>query len=592
MNRLWSITFLLSILTITVLSDFLAPTYPPPKDLVGENSHVATGWKNLTSTIETYLNNQTADLTGLPGLKNLTFSLGMFSIYDAAAAGTLQYHYASAEVANSTTGITKVDGNAIYRVASVTKLFTVFAGMLNLDDPAWDRPITDFVPALAEFARNRPWEDDPVNTIQWDQVTLAALGAQIAGGPRDVAPYDPSDYLYTSTDPVGTYGLPTLNLTDPLAVPPCATSTNGTCTADQYAQGAEARPPVFLPWTSPEYTDFGFMMLGLAIANITNKSIHDVYDESIFHPLNMGSSSSLPPSDNSTFKKYVIPGDISNAAFFTAQAPEITIPSGGIFSTTNDLAKLGTALLNCTLLPPDQTRRWMKPVSHTAQLQYSVGRPWEIYRYIHPTSGIITDIYTKLGDSGAYGGYIILLPDFGAGFSILGASSLAERTTVNTALADLITETMLPALLAQAETEAEGNFAGTYVSDEADLNTTLIISRNQSEGAKPGLVISSFISNGTDVISSTIFGGEQPIRLLPTISDTRTKQAAFRTSPTQIPSGGLFSGALDVAFDWLGADSGTYGGLAVGLFVFDLSENGTAKAVRPAAWRVKLTKES
>ncbi|KAL8917344.1 MAG: hypothetical protein Q9208_008014 [Pyrenodesmia sp. 3 TL-2023] len=591
---LLDLLFLVSILTTGVVSDFLGPTYPVPKDLTSNRSYVAAAWQNLTSILDTYLLDSNPNLTGSSGLKNLTFSLGMFSVHDLSAADSLQYHSTSAEVANSTTGITKVDGNSIYRVASITKLFTAFAGMLELDDSDWERSITDFVPSLAEFAQTTPGEDDPVNTIQWDKVTLAALAAHLAGTPRDVTPYDPSDYFYTVPDPVATFGLPSLSPSDPIAFPPCANSSEGhaLCTGDEYAKGAQARPPTFLPWTSPQYTDFGYMLLGLAIANITNKSISDVYQESIFGPLNMTSSSSLPPPDNSTWKNHVIPGDIINGGLRPEQAPLVTIPSGGVFSTTNDLAKWGTAMLNSTLLPAYQTRKWMKPVTFTGNMEYAIGRAWEIYRYTHPASGIITDIYTKAGDSGAYGAYMVLLPDFNAGFSLLGSSSLAERSAVIAMLADTVTEIMLPALLAQAEAEAERNFAGTYTSTVADLNTTLTLSLNRSESAKPGLVISSFISNGTDVLSATAFVGPNPVRLLPSVVDADGSRIAFRTSPTREARGGLFSGLLNVAFDWVAGDLGTYGGLAVGLFVFDTDENGRANAVRPAAWRVDLQRAS
>lgn len=223
----------------------------------------------------------------------------------------------------------------------------------------------------------------------------------------------------------------------------------------------------------------------------------------------------------------------------------------------------------------------MKPVSHTANLEFSVGRPWEIYPYTH-ASGIITDIYTKLGDSGAYGGSLILLPDFDAGFRILGASSLKERMTVTLQLIDLLIETMLPALLAQSEIEAEQNFVGTY--------TTLTLSLNHT-GTKPYVVISSFICNGIDVLQAKVLG-PKPVRLLPTISDATTRQMAFRSSATRETTSGLFSRQENRLFDWLGADSGTYGGLAVGLFVFDLDEEGKAEAVRPVGWRVKLGKTS
>ncbi len=591
-KMIFSACILLLTFTTGVLSDFLGPTYPAPKDLSSDKSHVATAWGNLTSSLERYLTDNNTAVTSLSGLKDLTFSIGMFSLHDLCAGESLQYHHTAAEVANSTTGVTNVNGNSIYRVASISKLFTAFAGMLVLDDTDWDRSITDFIPPLADSAAQTPGSDDPVNIVQWEKVTLAALASQLAGVPRDVAPLDGSDYIYRP-DPIATYGLPTLSPSDPIAFPPCRNSTEGFCTGDEwdkYAKGAQARPPTFLPWTSPQYTDFGFMLLGLAIANITNKSIHDVYRESIFSPLNMTSSSSLLPP-NSTWKNHVIPGDVSNGLLNPELAPEIAFPSGGLFSTTNDLAKWGTAMLNSTLLPPDQTRKWMKPVSFTENLQYAVGRTWEIYRYIHPTTGIVTDMYTKAGDSGAYGGYIVLLPDFDAGFSILGTSSLPERGIVTAALGDIVTEHILPALLAQAETEAEVNFVGTYTSRVADLNTTLTLSLNRSESARPGLVISSFISNGTDVLNTTAFGGTNPVRLLPSISDGKTRRVAFRTSPTRKAEGGLLSGLLNVAFDWVAADVGTYGGLALGLFTFDTDEDGKANVVRPAAWRVDLQRE-
>lgn len=590
MQRPWNKLLLVSISATAVLSDFHGPTFPAPTDLESNTSLVSTAWDNVTSTFEIYLSGSSTELIGPSGLKKLTFSLGMFSVHDQSAAGCLQFHHTSAEVANSTTGLTKVDGNSIYRVASITKVITIFAGMLELHTKNWDRPITDFILSLANSPRNSSEETNPEKSVQWDKVTLAALGAHMAGTARDVIPYDPGDYLYTEAKLVGTYGLPPLDPADPSAFPPCVKTSDGNCTNNDYAMGAQARPPVFLPWTSPSYTDFGFMLLGIAIANITGKTMDNVYRESIFGPLNMTSSSSMLP-DQSEWKNHVIPGDVANGLLTPELAPEVSRPSGGVFSTINDLARLGTAMLNSTLLPPDQTRRWMKQVSHTASLENSIGRPWEIYRYTHQTSGIVTDIYTKGGDSGAYGGYIALIPDFDVGFSILGTSSLIERSPVTALLADIVTETMLPALMAQAEAEAERNFAGTYTSATASLNSTLTLAVNRTEGAKPGLVITTFISNGTDVLLAKALGSS-PVRLLPSVSDSGTGEIAFRASAHREPEGGLFYRQLNVDADWLLGDSGTYGGMALGLFVFDVDNDGRANAVTPAGWRVKLERSS
>ena len=119
----------------------------------------------------------------------------MFSIHDPSAAESLHFHHTSAAIAKSSTSVKKVDGNSIYGIASISKLITTFAGILELESSDWDRPITEFVPSLAAYAEATPATNDLVHTIEWNRVTLAALASQIAGTPRDVSPYDSSDYL-------------------------------------------------------------------------------------------------------------------------------------------------------------------------------------------------------------------------------------------------------------------------------------------------------------------------------------------------------------------------------------------------------------
>ena len=185
----------------------------------------------------------------------------------------------------------------------------------------------------------------------------------------------------------------------------------------------------------------------------------------------------------------------------------------------------------------------------------------------------------------------MLIPDFDAGFNILSASSLKDRTAVAALLADLVAEQMLHALMTQAEAEAERNLVGTYTATIPGINTTLTVDLDQTAGAKPNLVIASFISNGTNVLLTTALGGASPVRLLPSIPESGTGEIAFRTSPYKEPGGGPFSRQLTVDSDWLFGDLGTYGGLLMGLFVFDLDGEGKATAVRPAVWRIKVDRK-
>jgi CubicO group peptidase (beta-lactamase class C family) len=582
---------LISIYSRSALADLLGPSYPAPVDLSSEQSLVVAGWRNVTATLQAYLNgdNESSDWKALAEITNVTFSLGVFSLMDPAAT-EMQFHYTSPEIANAPNGTHKVDGDSIYRIASVTKVFTVLAGLLKLKTSDWDRPLTDIVPTLAKYAQNTPGEDDPVYTVEWDKVTLSALAAQIAGIPRD--PFPVGEIIAPSEQMA--LGLPPRNESDPLAFPPCAfpSSYNSSaiiCNEIPSIESVQNRPPALLPWTSPGYSDAGFMLLGIALAHITGKSLNQVYRESIFDPLGMTSSNSSTPPECEWYRS-VIPGDPALNFAFDAG---VLVSTGGLLSTTNDLAKFGIGILNSTLLPDDQTRKWMKPVSHTASFQYSVGRPWEIMRYTHP-SGAVTDMYTKSGDSGDYSSFLVLLPDYNAGFSILSSSTITDRFAVVAEIADLVTDSILPALAAQAAAEAEKKFAGVYTSTVQGLNSSLVLSLNQTQGAAPGLAVSSWISNGTDVLAQLpSLLGPPPYRLQPSISEARTGKVAFRLltsfdAPGSETPRGLFSSLSFLAADWIGLDSATYGGISLSLLVFEVGSDGNAVEVSPAAFRINL----
>ena len=594
---------LLPICITGALADFLGPTYPAPIDLTSDKSLVPASWKNFTSIFDAYLKgNQSSASESLSGVEKITFSVGLFSIHDPAAA-KLQYHHTSPEIAYATQGTTQVDGDSIYRMASVSKLFTVFAGLLELNNEDWNRPLSEVFPELVDFVRETAGEEDPVYRIQWDKITPWALAAQLAGIPE--LGLAANDLLYTynilatsglGTDPVTAYGFPPLNTS---TLGPCwdikyRDVENPFCPADEFIVNERSLPPSFLPWTTPGYSDDGFILLGIAISNITGKSMATIYHESIFEPLGMTSSNSSAPTGEAELARSVIAGNFDSD--FGLEDGIVT-PSGGIFSTINDLAKFGVAILNSTLFPADLTRKWMKPITHTASLSYSIGAPWEIARYVHPSTGKVTDLYTKIGDSGDYGGCLVLIPDYNAGFSILGGSNSTLRSSVINLVLDYVTENILPALEAQAAAEAARNFVGTYVSTDSSLNSSVAVSLN----GPSGLSISRWISNGTDVLASPLFKGTK-LRLLlsiPNQSDGPGKVAFQASANLQIDGStlvsnlgmGLFTGQYETNFDWLTADLTRYGGFGLNLFVFEVEDSGNATAVSPAVTRAKLERK-
>jgi CubicO group peptidase (beta-lactamase class C family) len=75
---------------------------------------------------------------------------------------------------------TPVTGDTAFRIASISKSFTVYAILLeskiNLDDP-----ITKYIPELAEQQPADIWGWYP----EWDQITIRSLASQLSGIARE-----------------------------------------------------------------------------------------------------------------------------------------------------------------------------------------------------------------------------------------------------------------------------------------------------------------------------------------------------------------------------------------------------------------------
>ncbi|KAI1124602.1 beta-lactamase/transpeptidase-like protein [Nemania abortiva] len=562
----------------------LGPLDPAPVDLTSDSSSVRPQWENLTSTLEGHLNG-TARNAALSGLDNVTFSLGLFSVNDPKAA-SLQYHHTGPDVRNSSFGVNKVDGNSIYRVASMTKVLTVYSGLLLLKTSDWDKPLTEIFPEIASLSK-----DDPNHHIQWDTITPFSLASQISGIPANARPFDAGElstilYFTNPVDPT-TLGLPPLTLNSTGINVPCQAAN---CSAVQYIKGIQA--PTLPVFQSPGYANTNFILLGRVISKLTGLPANEQwFQKAVVRPLGLKNTSLLSPTE-SPYPSYVVAGDVSAFAF----QGEITSSSGGLFTTTNDIAKVGISMLNSTLLPADQTRKWMKPNSFTATLDFALGMGWEIYRYTDKVTGHVTDLYTKLGDSGAYASYLVVVPDYDFGFSVIATSGIvtaAERSAATHLLADLVSETILPALRDQAAAETKRNYAGTYVATGTNTSTLTLV-YNETAGPGFGLTVTSLVNNGRNLLAFIQeLMGEQLV-LAPATEDPKTGQRGFVITPVtpDTPYTGVFSEMFATDADWINNNGLTYGGQALGTFYFDLADDGSAIAALPAVLRGKRFKKT
>lgn len=171
------------------------------------------------------------------------------------------------------------------------------------------------------------------------------------------------------------------------------------------------------------------------------------------------------------------------------------IPSdGGLYSSANDLAKFGQAILNYKLVDEIRTKAWLKPRTHTSSLGISVGVPWEICRANNLTvDGRIIDVYSRIGDIPDYNALFAVIPDYGLSMSVLSAgpeSNLDNQLYIATR----VLQPLVRSLEAAGKEEARLNYAGRYENLQTNSSIELRIDEQS------GLHVKNWIMNGHDVI--------------------------------------------------------------------------------------------
>lgn len=171
----------LALMKILALSAFVSitlaacyspdPVFPPPN--LGVKDPV---WSDTLSQIQRRLESGSGSRSPVD-LKNASYAVELTS-----STGHLGSFHQLGQHAR-TKGVKVVDENSFFRMASVSKVLTVFAllhqqeaGGLNLDGP-----ITKYIPELTEQTSYSEGFDRP----QWSQISLRSLASQLSGIYRD-----------------------------------------------------------------------------------------------------------------------------------------------------------------------------------------------------------------------------------------------------------------------------------------------------------------------------------------------------------------------------------------------------------------------
>ncbi len=175
------------------------------------------------------------------------------------------------------------------------------------------------------------------------------------------------------SDPVGKYltDYPNKDVATKVTIQQLLTHTGGTGdffgpqfeshrlelkTLQDYLKLDGERAPEFEPGSRWEYSNYGFLMLGVVVERVSGKSYYDYVSENIYKPVGMASTGSLPEDQNVPDRSI----GYTQSPGKSLQPNTDTLPyrgtsAGGGYSTVEDFLRFANALTNHKLLNAQNT---------------------------------------------------------------------------------------------------------------------------------------------------------------------------------------------------------------------------------------------
>lgn len=449
-----------------------------------------------------------------------------FSLEVTSQTRTLISIHHTAKVRSSLRrGAQEISNTTAYRIASMTKPFTVLAilqqhqaGNLSLDDP-----ISDYVSAL-----NLPQK----GSIPWQHITLRSLATQQSGIPRDLAQGD----VIVDPDRAAKLGLPPINGSRfDLGLPSCDGLVNYTaaCTPIDLLSWAMTLQPVFAPNQKSSYGNINFELLGLVIANVSGVPYDEYITTRILQPLGMaGSRFTMPPDEVAA-----VPADIE---YYWPFYMGVQNPTGGLYASSSDMSTWLRYVLSTYNARPLAAGNWFAPTSFSGSIDTFYGMPWEIFRA--RTNEVVSEFkstrpltfVTKGGGLPGYTSIVIMIPEYAIGITILVAGNGKALEDIR----EVVVTEMVRFAEEAAMAELRARYVGTYDDDEG-TNSSITLAQSD----RYGLTVTRWISNGVNTllafgeIYSRFGSGPWQMHVLPTllyVDEPAQKGEKWRLIPQNI----------------------------------------------------------
>ncbi|KAI0847320.1 beta-lactamase/transpeptidase-like protein [Daldinia vernicosa] len=556
--------------------------YPKPTDLLAQPG-VQKAASSLDSVFAQYIDNSNKTKSD-----RFSYSVEVFSADDDEPLWSHHWTATNLKTLNST-GVKKVDGNTVYRLGSVTKIFTILTFLAEAGDIMWNEPITKYIPEIKAMVTDADTSHS-ISKPDWDSITIGSLASQMSGLVRDYALLGELTQGSNATR-AASIGFPVLENAE---IPPCG--NRPVCNRTQFFQGLSILPPSFSPFVTPAYSDIGYTLLGYALEQMTGKWFGKIVQDRVIKPLGLNHTFYTTPADSLG----IIPGGRyqTNWAFNMGNES----PTGNMYTSSSDLSRVGRAILRSTLLPPSMTRRWLKPISFSSDPKSSVGAPWGVrqLQFSKDSPYQFATTFNKAGSLGRYSTLLAIIPDFNIGFSILAAGDVPASLPMD--IADTLSNTYLPTMVNTARIQANALYSGTYKDPNSAVNSSLSI---VVDSKTPGLSLNSWISNGTNLlwysvamsrnVTKDYWNQIRPsARLYPTglwdATSDGGKRVAFKAIFEDLSLPNASKPFTTDCSTWVSVAGIMYGSKPLDQFIFNINAAGNVTSIENAALRNRLEK--
>ncbi|KAL8935793.1 MAG: hypothetical protein Q9211_004509 [Gyalolechia sp. 1 TL-2023] len=325
-----------------------------------------------------------------------------------------------------------------------------------------------------------------------------------------------------------------------------------------------------------------FVLVGFALEALTGLSYPEIVDMVIFKPVGMENSKLSKPLDTEGIIPNMTNDWVANIGTYG--------PTGGIYTTASDLARFARAIFNNQLLDKVATNAWFKPRSYSESWSFAYGTPWEIFRTqdLLPDSSRIQTVFSKAGGLHGYSSHLLLIPEYEISIVVLVAGDGHALSW----LREEILTAVVPVVEGITRGQTAKRLAGTYTSSTALVNSSIAL---DVQGPS-GLVITSWISNGTDFLTRYIGMSQRAggvaaapgkVRLTSACTKRGKNREVWRSQfiPDELKLKRIINTQLITDVDTF-----TYAARSMEEFIFRMGDAGDVTEVELPAFRTRLIK--